>query len=97
MGYSWRRILTEVLGGNRGWQPAWRDAAPAAGHDVVIGGGGHGLATAYYLARVHGPKRIAVVEKSWIGSSKVGRNTTIVNSNYLLDGNILFDEWSMQL
>jgi heterotetrameric sarcosine oxidase beta subunit len=64
---------------------------------VVIGGGGHGLATAYYLAKNHGISDVAVVEKSWIGSGNAGRNTTIIRSNYLLDGNIPFYEWSMKL
>jgi methylglutamate dehydrogenase subunit A len=63
----------------------------------VIGGGGHGLATAYYLAKEHGIANVAVLEKSWIGSGNAGRNTTIIRSNYLMQGNIPFYEWSMRL
>ena len=64
---------------------------------VIVGGGGHGLATAYYLAKEHGIRNVAVLEKSWIGSGNVGRNTTIVRSNYLLPANTPFYEWSMKL
>ncbi len=97
-GYSILRLLTEAVRGNRHWQPAWRDASPRAEYDViVVGGGGHGLATAFYLAKVQGIRRVAVLEKGWIGSGNVGRNTTIVRSNYLLPGNIPFYEWSMKL
>ena len=72
--------------------------APEADYDVVIvGGGGHGLATAYYLAKEHGITNVAVLEKGWIGSGNAGRNTTIIRSNYLLPGNIPFYEWSMKL
>jgi sarcosine oxidase subunit beta len=97
-GYSILRLLKEGLRGNRGWTPAWRDAAPRAEYDaIVVGGGGHGLATAYYLARNHGMRRVAVLEKGWIGSGNVGRNTTIVRSNYLMPGNIPFYEHSLKL
>jgi len=96
--YSILSVLANAFGGHRGWTPAWRDAAPADGYDVVIvGGGGHGLATAYYLARVHGITRVAVLEKGWIGGGNAGRNTTIIRSNYLLPGNEPFYEWSMKL
>ena len=98
MRYSAFRLLAEALRGNRGWTPAWRDAAPRASYDaVIVGGGGHGLATAYYLAKVHGMRDIAVLEKGWIGGGNVGRNTTIIRSNYLLPGNTPFYEWSMKL
>lgn len=96
--YSIFSVLREALRGHTGWAPAWRDASPKADYDIIIiGGGGHGLATAYYLAKEFGEARIAVVEKGWIGSGNVGRNTTIVRSNYLLPGNIPFYELSMKL
>jgi heterotetrameric sarcosine oxidase beta subunit len=96
--YSLFSLLRQALIGHRGWGPAWRDAVPKPAYDVIIvGGGGHGLATAYYLAKVHGITNIAVLEKSWIGSGNVGRNTTIIRSNYLLPGNNPFYELSMKL
>jgi sarcosine oxidase subunit beta len=96
--YSAFRLIAEALRGNRGWTPAWRDAQPRAAYDaIIVGGGGHGLATAYYLAKVHGMRDIAVLEKGWIGSGNVGRNTTIIRSNYLLPGNTPFYEWSLKL
>ena len=96
--YSALSILKEGLSGHQGWQPAWRDAAPKAAYDVIIiGGGGHGLATAYYLASLHGITNVAVVEKGWIGGGNSGRNTTIVRSNYSIEGNTAFYEHSLKL
>ncbi|MEO4001226.1 sarcosine oxidase subunit beta family protein [Mesorhizobium sp. CAU 1732] len=98
MRYSGFRLIKEVLTGHKGWTPAWRDAEPKPHYDIiVIGGGGHGLATAYYLAKVFGKSNVAVLEKGWIGGGNVGRNTTIIRSNYLLDGNEPFYEFSMKL
>ncbi len=83
--YSAFSLLRGALNGQKHWQPAWRDPEPKASYDIIIiGGGGHGLATAYYLAKVHGLKNIAVLEKGWIGGGNTGRNTTIVRSNYRL-------------
>ena len=98
MGYSGFRVIAEALRGHRGWKPAWRTPDPQRDYDIiVIGGGGHGLATAYYLAKEFGRSRIAVLEKGWIGGGNVGRNTTIIRSNYLLDGNEPFYEFSLRL
>lgn len=96
--YSILGVLREASRGHSGWTPAWRECEPKPAYDIVIvGGGGHGLATAYYLAKRYGVRNVAVLEKSWIGSGNVGRNTTIVRSNYLLPGNIPFYETSMKL
>ena len=98
MRYSALKIITEALTGNKGWKPVWRDPDPKPEYDVVIiGGGGHGLATAYYLAKEFGIKNVAVLEKGWLGSGNVGRNTTIIRSNYMLPGNQPFYEFSMKL
>jgi sarcosine oxidase subunit beta len=98
MHYSIFNLVRQALIDHRGWKPAWRDAAPKPAYDiVVVGGGGHGLATAHYLSKVHGLSNVAVVEKGWIGSGNAGRNTTIIRSNYLLPGNNPFYELSMKL
>src|SRR5258708_6309392 len=79
-------LLRQAFGGHRGWQPQWRRAAPQSAYDaLIIGGGGHGLGTAYYLAAEHGLTRVAVLEKGWIGGGNTGRNTTVIRSNYLFD------------
>ena len=96
--YSAFRLLAEGLGGHRGWGRAWRDPAPKPAYDVVIiGGGGHGLASAYYLAKEHGIANVAVLERGAIGLGNTGRNTTIVRSNYLYPQNNRFYEKSLRL
>lgn len=98
MRYSALKLIKEAVTGHKGWTPQWRDPTPAEAYDyVIVGGGGHGLATAYYLAKEFGAARIAVLEKGWIGGGNVGRNTTIIRSNYLLDGNEPFYEFSLKL
>jgi sarcosine oxidase subunit beta len=86
-------LLREGLDRQRGWEPAWRDASPKRGYDaIVIGGGGHGLATAYYLAKNHGITNVALVERGWIGGGNTGRNTTVIRSNYFFpESAALFD------
>ncbi|MBZ9974976.1 sarcosine oxidase subunit beta [Mesorhizobium sp. BR-1-1-10] len=96
--YSALSLLANALKENKDWKPAWRKPDPKASYDVIIiGGGGHGLATAYYLAKEHGITNVAVLEKGWLGSGNVGRNTTAVRSNYLLPANTRFYEHSMKL
>lgn len=98
MSYSIFRVVKEALNDHKGWGPAWRDPAPKSHYDIVIvGGGGHGLATAFYLASRYGLRNIAVLERGWLGGGNVGRNTTIVRSNYMLPGNEPFYELSMKL
>lgn len=96
--YSAFSLLNHALAGNETWPRAWRDPEPKPRYDVIIvGGGGHGLATAYYLAKEHGITNVAVLEKGWLGGGNTGRNTTIVRSNYELPGNAPFYEWSLKL
>jgi methylglutamate dehydrogenase subunit A len=98
MRYSGLRVLWEGLRGNRGWDPVWRNPAPKPEYDVIIiGGGGHGLSTAYYLAKNHGITNVAVLERGLIGQGNVGRNTTIVRANYFLPGNSEFYSHSLKL
>src|SRR3954466_2094033 len=84
--YSIFTLVRNALSYHQDWQEAWRSPEPKPEYDVlIIGGGGHGLATAYYLAKEHGITNVAVLEKGWIGGGNTGRNTTIVRSNYLWD------------
>ena len=98
MKYSIASLARNALSQHANWPQAWRSPDPKPSYDVIIiGGGGHGLATAYYLARNHGITNVAVLEKGWLGGGNTGRNTTIVRSNYLLEGNAHFYEWSLKL
>ena len=96
--YSLFSLARNAFTGHRFWPEAWRKPAPKSHYDVIIiGGGGHGLATAYYLAKLHGITNVAVLEKGWIGGGNTGRNTTIVRSNYFLKDNAFFYEHSLKL
>jgi sarcosine oxidase, subunit beta len=98
MGLSIFQLARHALSGHRRWPAFWRSARPREHYDVVIiGGGGHGLATAYYLKRNHGVASVAVVEKGWIGGGNTGRNTTIVRSNYLAAPSIRFYDFALRL
>jgi sarcosine oxidase subunit beta len=93
MRYSALRLLIGGLSGQRNWEPAWRSPDRKRSYRcVIVGGGGHGLATAYYLAKVHGIHEVAVLERGWIGGGNTGRNTTVVRSNYFYpDSSRLYD------
>lgn len=96
--YSALSLLKEGLNGQKGWQKAWRSPEPKSRYDVVIvGGGGHGLATAYYLAKNHGIKNVAVIERGWIGGGNTGRNTTAVRSNYFFPESVALYDLALRL
>ena len=98
MRYSLLSLARQALAGHKSWPVVWRDPVPKQRYDVIIiGGGGHGLATAFYLAKEHGITNVAVIEKGYIGSGNVGRNTTIIRSNYMHPPNTRFYEKSLQL
>ena len=98
MRYNWLKLLKEGFNNNSGWEKTWKNPELKKEYDVIIiGGGGHGLATAFYLAKEFNIKNIAVLEKNWIGGGNVGRNTTIIRSNYLLNENEAFYEFSLKL
>ena len=98
MTYSAWQVIKNGLIGQRGWRPLWRQVTPKKQYDIVIIGGGlHGLATAYYLANNHRTRNIAVLEKGYLGGGNAGRNTTIVRSNYMRPGNRQFYEHSLKL
>ena len=89
--YSAFSLAAKALGGHRGWLPAWQDRPLSGGYDIlIVGAGGHGLATAYYLLKNHGPRRVAVLERGWLGGGNVARNTVTVRSNYMRDESIPF-------
>src|SRR5213082_1539540 len=98
MKYSLFNLVRQAVSGHAHWPAQWRHPEPKPAYDVVIvGAGGHGLATAYYLAKQHGITNVAVLEKGWLGGGNTGRNTTIIRSNYHLDPNAHFYEFSLKL
>ncbi|HEX7115118.1 MAG TPA: sarcosine oxidase subunit beta family protein [Steroidobacter sp.] len=98
MKYSLATLVANAFTAHRNWPSAWRNAEPQESYDaVIVGGGGHGLATAYYLAAVHGMRRIAVLERSWIGGGNTGRNTAVIRSNYLYPQSARFYDFSLRL
>ena len=96
--YSALSLLKEGLAGQKGWAKAWESPEPKPRYDmVIVGGGGHGLATAYYLAKQHGITDVAVVEKGWLGGGNTGRNTTVVRSNYFFPESVRLYDMALKL
>src|ERR1700686_4746057 len=96
--FSGLSLIWRSLSKHRGWQTQWRKPEPKARYDaIIVGGGGHGLGAAYYLAKEHGLTNIAVLEKGWIGGGNTGRNTTIIRSNYLFNESAALYDHSVKL
>src|SRR5215469_12955021 len=98
LAYSALSLARHALTGHRHWPRAWRDPTPKGSYDaIIIGGGGHGLASAYYLAKEHGITDVAVLEKGWLGGGNTGRNTTIIRSNYLWEESAALYDHALKL
>ena len=96
--YSAFALLKQGLSGHKGWPQAWRKAKPKPAYDfVIVGGGGHGLATAYYLAKTHKRTSVCLIEKGWLGGGNTGRNTTIVRSNYFYPESVALYDLALRL
>jgi sarcosine oxidase, subunit beta len=96
--FSFANVALQALAHNSGWPEQWRNPEPKAAYDaIIIGAGGHGLATAYYLAKEHGLTNVAVLEKGWLGGGNTGRNTTIIRSNYLWEESAALYEHALKL
>ena len=96
--FSLRSLLSEAMNGHQGWGSQWRSPEPKPAYDaVIVGAGGHGLATAYYLAKEHGIRNVAVLDKGWLGGGNTGRNTTIIRSNYLYDESAALYDHALKL
>src|SRR5438552_8698810 len=96
--FSLRSLVAEAINAHQGWERQWRAPEPKGAYDaIIVGGGGHGLATAYYMAKEHGMRNIAVLEKGWLGGGNTGRNTTIIRSNYLWEESVAIYEHAMKL
>ena len=98
MRFSFLNLVRQAFAGNTGWPEQWRSPEPKSAYDaIIVGAGGHGLATAYYMAKEHGLANIAVLEKGWLGGGNTGRNTTIIRSNYLWEESEAIYEHALKL
>uniref|UniRef100_UPI0025E2B0E9 FAD-dependent oxidoreductase n=1 Tax=Sphingomonas sp. TaxID=28214 RepID=UPI0025E2B0E9 len=96
--FNFVNLFAKSLNAHKDWPEQWPDAAPKASYDaIIVGGGGHGLAAAYYLAKKYGIRNVAVLEKGWIGGGNTGRNTTIIRSNYLYDESAFLYDHAVKL